>query len=91
MQTVMSPLEIRNTVDALYKTWMARYTRTAHEVSGLYQWVVFYRPDGGTETRMLTGVNAVVHGDSLAVAPACGMPRSIPMSTVLEVHLKPCS
>lgn len=90
MQEVMSPHAIRTTVDALHKSWMARHTRDAHEVSGLYQWVVYYRAEAGAQTQMLTGVNAVAHGETLSVAPACGTPRSIPMSTVLEVHLKPC-
>ena len=91
MQDIMSPLAVRNTVDALHRTWMARHTRTPHEVSGLYQWVAFHRPKGTTETRMATGINAVAHGDSVAVGSVGGLPFNIPMDTILEVHLKPCS
>ena len=91
MQDVMSPLAVRNTIASLHKSWMAQYTREAHEVSGLYQWVVYYRPENTTETRTATGVNAVAHGDSVAVASVGGLPFNIPMSTILEVHLKPCS
>lgn len=93
LQPTMSPLDVKARVESLQRSWMARHTRAPHEVSGLYQWVVFYRPQGTDETRMASGQHVGVNPaeNSLSVAKGAWQPQRIRLDEVLEVHLKPCA
>ena len=91
VQEPMTLMDVRDTIERLHQSWMARYTREAHEVSGRYQWVVFHRGSDQEKPRMTTGVNAVFNVDHVTVATTAHRGVTIPVGDILEVHLKPCS